>query len=85
MNFIKSLLSADRNSLSSKRLCGIIGWVCCSAVLVLCTIWDRQAPDMVTTFLIASSALLGVDSVTGIWKGCSDGNISNIKEKENEK
>ncbi|MCQ2163907.1 MAG: hypothetical protein MJZ04_01890 [Bacteroidales bacterium] len=68
MNIFKSLLSADRGSLSSKRLCGIIGWVTCSAVLILCTVWDRQAPDMVTTFIIASSALLGVDSVTDIWK-----------------
>lgn len=68
MNIFKSLLSADRDSLSSKRLCGIIGWVTCSAVLILCTVWDRQAPDMVTTFIIASSALLGVDSVTDIWK-----------------
>lgn len=71
MNIFKSLLSADRGSLSSKRLCGIIGWLACSAVLILCTIWDRQAPDMVTTFIIASSALLGVDSVTGIWKDSS--------------
>ena len=68
MKFIASLLSADRDSLSSKRFCGIIGWVTCSAVLILCTAWDRQAPDMVTPFIIASSALLGVDSVTGIWK-----------------
>lgn len=68
MNIFKSLLSADRGSLSSKRLCGIIGWVTCSVVLILCTVWDRQAPDMVTTFIIASSALLGVDSVTDIWK-----------------
>lgn len=68
MNIFKSLLSADRSSLSSKRLCGIIGWVTCSVALILCTVWDRQAPDMVTTFIIASSALLGVDSVTDIWK-----------------
>ena len=72
MNFIKSLLSSDRDSLSSKRLCGIIGWVACSAVMILCTVWDRQAPDMVTTFIIASSALLGVDSVTDIWKDDSN-------------
>ncbi len=69
MNIFKSLLSADRDSLSSKRLCGIIGWLCCSAVLIMCTVWDRQAPDMISAILYASTALLGIDSVTDIWKG----------------
>ncbi|MBQ0127173.1 MAG: DUF2644 domain-containing protein [Bacteroidales bacterium] len=68
VQFIKSLLSAERGSLSSKRLCGFIGWLCCSAVLIMCTVWDRQAPDMVSTVLYASTALLGLDSVTDIWK-----------------
>lgn len=85
MNIFKSLLSADRSSLSSKRLCGIIGWVTCSVALILCTVWDRQAPDMVTTFIIASSTLLGVDSVTGIWKNDNqeNKNTSNCNENEN--
>lgn len=75
-NPLRSLLSADRGSLSSKRLCGIIGWLCCSAVLIMCTIWNRQAPDMVTTVLYTSAALLGIDSVTDIWKP----NITNHEE-----
>lgn len=66
--FISSLLSAERGSLSSKRLCGFIGWLCCAAVLIMCTVWDRQAPEMVSTVLYASTALLGLDSVTDIWK-----------------
>ena len=67
-NVISSLLSAERGSLSSKRLCGFIGWLCCAAVLIMCTVWDHQAPDMVSTVLYASTALLGLDSVTDIWK-----------------
>lgn len=67
-NFITSLLSAERGSLSSKRLCGFIGWLSCAAVLIMCTIWDRQAPDMVDTVIYASTALLGLDSMTAIWK-----------------
>lgn len=65
---VSSLLSAEKGSLSSKRLCGFIGWLCCAAVLIMCTIWDRQAPDMVSTIIYASTALLGLDSVTDIWK-----------------
>jgi len=66
--FLKSLLSAERGSLSSKRLCGIISWVCCSAVLIICTITERQAPEMIDIMVYASTALLGVDSITDIWK-----------------
>ena len=80
MNIFKSLLSADRDSLSSKRLCGIIGWLCCSAVLIMCTVWDRQAPDMISAILYASTALLGIDSVTDIWKGSVT-----VKKDKNEK
>ena len=67
-NFLSSLLSAERGSLSSKRLCGILGWLVCSAVLIMCTVWDRQAPDMVNVFIYSSTVLLGVDSITDIWK-----------------
>lgn len=72
INSIKSLLSAEKGSLSSKRLCGILGWLACAAVLIMCTIWDRQAPEMVNIMLYTSTALLGVDSITSIWK--SDNN-----------
>lgn len=65
---LESLLSAERGSLSSKRLCGIIGWLGCTAVLIMCTVWDRQAPDMVNVIIYSSTALLGVDSITDIWK-----------------
>lgn len=67
-NFIASLLSGEKGSLSSKRLCGFIGWIGCVSVLIMCTVWNRQAPDMVATVIYASTALLGLDSVTEIWK-----------------
>lgn len=70
-NFISSLLSAERGSLSSKRLCGLLGWLACSAVLIMCTVWDRQAPEMVNVFIYSSTVLLGVDSITDIWKSKS--------------
>ncbi|MCQ2145079.1 MAG: hypothetical protein MJY72_05000 [Bacteroidales bacterium] len=70
-NFLSSLLSAERGSLSSKRLCGLLGWLVCSAVLIMCTVWDRQAPEMVNVFIYSSTVLLGVDSITDIWKSRS--------------
>lgn len=76
------MLSADRNSLSSKRLCGILGWVASTAVLLICSIKETQAPEMVDMVIYASTALLGIGSVTDIWK---DSSRNNSKTTENEK
>lgn len=73
-NLFTSLLSSESGSLSSKRLAGLLGWLTCSAVLLMCTIWEREAPQMVDVVLYTSTALLGVDSVTGIWKSGKKGN-----------
>jgi len=82
LNSIKSILSAERGSLSSKRFCGIIGWITITAVLLICTIKGTQAPEMVNIVIYASTALLGVDSITDIWKDSSINNKSNKEYHE---
>lgn len=77
---IKSILSSSQSSISSKRLCGIIGWLVCLGICIYCTIQVIQAPMVTDSILIGSATLLGVDSVTGIWKNKRDINI--IKENE---
>jgi hypothetical protein len=37
-------------------------------VFIYCAITSKQAPSMVDTLMISGCALLGIDSVTGIWK-----------------
>ena len=74
---IKSILSSATGSISSKRLCGIIGWLVCLGIGIYCTIQVIQAPMLIDSILIGSAALLGVDSVTGIWKNKRDINIVN--------
>ena len=58
----------SHSGISSKRVCGVIGWFVAVAVLIYCTVMYIQAPLMIDTFLICVMALLGIDSVTGIWK-----------------
>ena len=74
---IKSILSSAQGSISSKRLCGIIGWLVCLGIGIYCTINVIQAPMLIDSILIGSATLLGVDSVTGIWKNKRDINIVN--------
>lgn len=71
--FLKSIFLAKSGSISSKRICGVLGWLICLIVLIYCTIVNTQAPEMVETVLIMSATLLGVDSVTNIWKGKKHG------------
>lgn len=58
----------SHSGISSKRVCGVIGWFVAVGVLIYCTIMTVQAPLMIDTFLLCVMALLGIDSVTGIWK-----------------
>ena len=72
--FLKSIFLNQPNSISSKRICGVLGWLLCLGILGYCTYKDIQAPVMVDTIVITSAALLGVDSIMNIWKRPPDDN-----------
>lgn len=76
MRFItfKIEMFTSHSGISSKRVCGVTGWFVAIGVLIYCTIATIQAPLMIDTFLICVMALLGIDSVTGIWKKFNNGN-----------
>ena len=67
LQWFKDMLDAG-NSVSSKRFCGVLGWIICLGLLIYCTIAIVQAPTIMEFFLVSIVGLLGVDSVTGIWK-----------------
>lgn len=58
----------SHSGVSSKRVCGVIGFIAVLFVLIYCTIYGIQAPTMIDTFIYSICLLLGIDSVTGIWK-----------------
>lgn len=66
--FMKSMCSTNMD-ISSKRVCGFIGWIICMFVLVFCTITNTEAPEIFDIAIITSGSLLGLDTVTAIWKG----------------
>ena len=67
ITFIKQMFTSH-SGISSKRVCGVIGWFVGMAVLVYCTIAVVQAPLMIDTVLWCIMGLLGIDSITSIWK-----------------
>jgi hypothetical protein len=71
MNKIKEFLKlmvTSHSGISSKRVCGVIGFLVIIFVLIYCTIYTTQAPTMIDDFIYACCLLLGIDSITSIWK-----------------
>lgn len=65
---IKSILSNNKDSISSKRVCGIIGWLIVISISIYCTYTGSEAPEITDTITIASTTLLGVDSITNVFR-----------------
>lgn len=62
------LMITSHSGISSKRVCEVLGFLVIAFVLIYCTVLGLQAPMMIDTFIYAICLLLGIDSVTGIWK-----------------
>lgn len=67
MNWFKEIFT-KQGVMSSKRVCGVLGFLVCLGILIYCTVKIVQAPEMIDTFLVSCMSLLGIDSVTDIWK-----------------
>lgn len=62
------LMITSHSGISSKRVCGVLGFLVIMFVIIFCTVTSVQAPVVLETFIWAVCALLGIDSITGIWK-----------------
>lgn len=70
-NNFRELVSGENGILSSKRLMGVVILVIC----MICTCWlvyneggTQVVENLLQTLMIMAAALLGISSVTGIWK-----------------
>lgn len=66
-DFLLKLITAH-TGISSKRVCGVIGFITVVMQLLYCTVMQIQAPDITEIFIYAVCLLLGIDSVTSIFK-----------------
>ena len=65
--FFKDMLSSE-SAVSSKRFCGFLGWILCLIICWWCVWTKNEAPEIIEMLFICSTSLLGIDSITGIWK-----------------
>lgn len=82
-NNFRELVSGENGVLSSKRVMGVVILVVC----IICTCWlvyaeggTQVVENLLQTLMIMAAALLGISSVTGIWK---KGGKTEIKTDEN--
>ena len=76
--FILSILSAEKGSISSKRVCGVLFALTIIFIYVYCSASGKSVPTEIDTLVYGCCILLGVDSVTSIWQ-----NKTNGDEKDN--
>lgn len=74
-----TLMVTSHSGISSKRICGVLGFIVILFILIYCTIYNIQAPLMIDTFIYSVCLLLGIDSVTGIFKKFEN-NVNRRKE-----
>lgn len=80
---IKSLLVSDEGSLSSKRFCGLLGWIVLLCCLGYASWAGTELPGVTSEFIFGTVTLLGVDSITSIWKTRkSSGDQTPISDEE---
>ncbi len=72
LNWFKDMMDSE-SSVSSKRFCGVLGWLVSIGVIIYCTLATVQAPLIMEFFLLSVVGLLGVDSITNIWREKKDG------------
>lgn len=68
MKSLRTIFQANSGDLSSKRVCGVFGFGTVLLIAIFCTIMNSQAPLITSDIIYASVALLGVDSITSIWR-----------------
>ena len=78
------LMITSHSGISSKRVCGALGFLVIMVVIIFCTIANVQAPLILETFIWAVCMLLGIDSVMSpFYQKYKYGKIEQRNNKEN--
>lgn len=62
VSFLRAILTAQ-SGISSKRFCGVLGWLCIIGWITYYVIVKKDMPGILETFMICTVALLGIDTI----------------------
>lgn len=85
MSRLSQIIETPAGRLSSKRVCGILGWIVLLTGFLVILFTTKQSPDFTEFMICAIVALLGVDSITGAFnkKDNSTSTEMNVTDGEN--
>ena len=84
MRRLKEIIENPEGRFSSKRLCGVLGWIVILFSYLYILITNQVEPEFTESLLWAIVTLLGVESITYAFKkGNKAGTLQNKKENEN--
>lgn len=63
----KTVFLKNSGGISSKRVCGLLGWGTCVGIFIAGFILNKEIPDYGEVIAITSATMLGIDCVTSIW------------------
>lgn len=63
IEWIKSIFSSQSDSVSSKRVIGVLAWLAVLLAYIHCAVTGKSMPECTIGIITAASALLSVDSV----------------------
>lgn len=69
IKWIKSIFSAEKGSVSSKRVMGVLAWLVVLVCYGVCSYRGQQLPDCTDFIVTTASAMLGIDSVAKMFGG----------------
>lgn len=64
----KTIFFANSGGFSSKRIAGILGWLCCIGVFLAGFILGKEIPEFGDMIIVMASSLLGIDSVANVFQ-----------------
>ena len=86
-NDFRELISGENGIISSKRVMGVLVLLVCLG----CTIWlviseggTQVVENLLQTLMIMAATLLGISSITGIWRNGKSHNTQSYSEQETE-
>lgn len=63
----RTVFLKNSGGISSKRVCGLLGWITCICIFICGFIMDKDIPEYGEIIAITSATMLGIDCVTSIW------------------
>jgi hypothetical protein len=65
-------LFTGNKAISSKRVCGFVGWMISVFICLWCTFAKIEAPQIADMLFICSTSLLGVEAITSVFHRSSE-------------